>query len=119
VSVNKGIIGLVIALILSGLSFYAGGWWRQKNLQVAYISQKEILELEKIRIEKEPSGKKQLFFGNPEKAIEYIEAIEKQMQKSGTLVLLVDSKIYGSNVRSASTEVHKKITEELSGSRDK
>jgi len=41
------------------------------------------------------------------------------MQTSGTLVLLVDSKIYGSNVRSASTEVHKKITEELSGSRDK
>lgn len=114
-SVNKGIIGLVIALILSGLSFYAGGLWRQKNLQVAYISQREILELEKIRIEKEPSGKKQLFFGNPEKAIEYIEAIEKQMQKSGTLVLLVDSKIYGNNVRSESAEVHKKIIEELGG----
>ena len=117
-SVNKGIIGLVIALILSGLSFYAGGLWRQKNLQVVYISQKEILELEKQRIAQEPSGNKQLFFGNPEKAIEYIEAIEKQMQTSGTIVLLVDSKIYGSNVRSASTEVHKKITEELGG-RDK
>jgi len=119
VSVNKGIIALVVTVIISSFSFYAGGWWRQKNLQVAYISQREILELEKIRIEKEPSGKKQLFFGNPEKAIEYIEQAEKQMQTSGTLVLLVDSKIYGSNVRSASTEVHKKITEELSGSRDK
>jgi len=115
VSVNKGIIGLVVTVIISSLSFYAGGWWRQNNLQVVYISQKEILELEKIRIEKEASGKKQLFFGNPEKAIEHIERAEKQMQTSGTLVLLVDSKIYGSNVRSASTEVHKKITEELSG----
>lgn len=117
-SVNKGIIALVIALILSCLSFYAGGLWRQKNLQVAYISQREILELEKARIAQEPSGSKQLFFGKPEKAIEYIEAIEKQMQKRGTLVLLVDSKIYGSNVRSVSAEVHKKITEELGG-RDK
>ena len=104
-----------MGLILSGLSFYAGGWWRQKNLQVAYISQREILELEKIRIEKEPSGKKQLFFGNPEKAIEYIEAIEQQMQKGGTLVLLVDSKMYGNNVSSGSGEVHKKIIENLSG----
>jgi hypothetical protein len=118
-SVNKTLIALVIALILSGLSFYAGGWWRQKNLQVAYISQREILELEKARIAQEPSGKKQLFFGTPEKAIEYIEQAEQQMQTSGTLVLLVDSKIYGSNVRSVSAEVHKKITEELGGSRDK
>ena len=118
-SVNKGIIALVVIVIVSGLSFYVGGWWRQKNLQVVYISQKEILELEKKRIVQEPSGNKQLFFGKPEKAIEHIEQAEKQMQTSGTLVLLVDSKIYGSNVRSASTEVHKKITEELSGSRDK
>lgn len=111
--VNKIIMALVITVIVSISSFYAGGWWRQKNLQVVYISQKEILELEKLRIEKEPNGNKQLFFGNPEKAIEYIEAIEKQMQTSGTLVLLVDGKIYGSNVRSASSEVHKKITWEL------
>ena len=112
-SVNKIIMALVAGVIVSILSFYAGGLWRQNNLQVVYISQKEILELEKLRIEKEPSGNKQLFFGNPEKAIEYIEAIEKQMQKSGTLVLLVDGKIYGSNVRSVSSEVHKKITQEL------
>ena len=115
--VNKTIIVSVIALILSGLSFYAGGWWQQKNLQVVYISQREILELEKARIAQEPSSNKQLFFGNPEKAIEYIEQAEKQMQTSGTLVLLVDSKIYGSNVRSVSAEVHKKITEELGGTR--
>ena len=114
-SVNKTIIAFVVTVMVSSLSFYAGGLWRQKNLQVVYISQKEILELEKIRIEKEPSGKKQLFFGNPEKAIEYIEAKEKQMQKSGVLVLLVDSKIYGNNVRSKSAEVHKKIIEELGG----
>ena len=113
--VNKIIMALVITVIVSISSFYAGGWWRQKNLQVVYISQKEILELEKIRIEKEPSGKKQLFFGRPEKAIEYIEIMEREMQKSGVLVLLVDSKIYGNNVRSQSFEVHKKIIEELGG----
>lgn len=113
--VNKGIIALVVTVIVSSISFYAGGEWRQKNLQVAYISQREILELEKIRIEKEPSGKKQLFFGRPEKAIEYIEIMEREMQKSGVLVLLVDSKIYGNNVRSQSFEVHKKIIEELGG----
>jgi hypothetical protein len=118
VSVNKGIIALVVTVIISSFSFYAGGLWRQKNLQVAYISQREILELEKVRIAQEPSGSKQLFFGKPEKAIEHIEQVEKQMQTSGTLVLLVDSKIYGSNVRSVSAEVHKKITEELGG-RDK
>lgn len=111
--VNRIIMALVVGVIVSIFSFYAGGLWRQKNLQVVYISQREILELEKQRIAKEPNGNKQLFFGNPEKAIEYIEAIEKQMQKGGTLVLLVDGKIYGSNVHSASSEVHKKITWEL------
>ena len=114
-SVNKIIIALIAGVIISSLSFYAGGLWRQKNLRVVYISQREILELEKLRIEKEPSGNKQLFFGNPEKAVEYIEAIEQQMQKGGTLVLLVDSKIYGNNVTSGSSEVHKKIIENLSG----
>lgn len=81
--VNKIIMALVVGVIVSIFSFYAGGWWRQKNLEVVYISQKEILELEKIRIHQEPNANKQLFFGNAEKAIEYIEAIEKQMQKSG------------------------------------
>lgn len=114
-SVNKIIIALIAGVIISSLGFYAGGLWRQKNLRVVYISQKEILEFEKQRIAKEPSGSKQLFFGNPEKAVEYIEAIEKQMQKSGTLVLVVDSKMYGNNVSSVSAEVHKKIIENLSG----
>lgn len=98
---------------VTGISFFAGSRHAAKNIQVLYISQAELLSIEKTRIEDESLTNKQLFFGKPDKAIKYIEQAQNQMNKNGVLVLLTDSKIYGRNVRSISKEVHEEIIKNL------
>ena len=115
---NKKIILLIIMFItftaiLMGISFFAGSRYGVKNMQVLYISQAEILNIEKTRIASNPTTEKQLFFGKPETAIKYIEQAQNRMSKEGVLVLLTDSKIYGSNVESISKEVHEEIIKNL------
>ena len=46
-------------------------------------------------------------------AIKHIEQIQKDMSKNGVIILLTDSKIYGSNVTSISKEVHMQIIDRL------
>lgn len=115
---NKKIVLLMIIFvtftaILIGISFFAGSRYAVKNMQVLYISQAEILNIEKARIANNPASDKQLFFGKPEMAIKYIEQVQNQMSKNTRLVLLTDSKIYGRNVRSISKEVHEDIIKNL------
>lgn len=106
------LIFIVFTAIMIGISFFASRY-AAKNMQVLYISQAELLSIEKARIERESLKNKQLFCGKPEQAIKYIEQAQKQLSKRGVLVLLADSKIYGSNVRSISKEVHKDIIKNL------
>ena len=115
---NRKIMLLIIMFItftaiLISVSFFAGSRYGIKNMQVLYISQAEILNIEKVRIANTPASDKQLFFGKPEMAIKYIEQAQNQRSKEGGLVLLTDSKIYGRNVRSISKEVHEEIIKNL------
>lgn len=103
---------IAFTLLLS-IVFFAGSRYAVKNMQVLYISQAEILNIEKVRIANNPASEKQLFFGKPSMAIKYIEQAQNQMSKEGGLVLLTDSKIYGRNVRSISKEVHEEIIKNL------
>jgi len=105
---------ILIAGISGIVSFYAGCIYKSQNMQISYISQGEILALEKERLSNQNIKDRQLFFGKPEKAIEHIEQIQKDMSESGVNILLTDSKIYGSNVTSVSKEVHQLIIERLS-----
>jgi len=107
------IIFVTFTVILIGISFFVGSRYAVKNMQVLYISQAEILNIEKARIANNPVSDKQLFFGKPETAIKYIEQAQNQMSKNTCLVLLTDSKIYGRNVRSISKEVHEDIIKNL------
>jgi len=102
-----------LTLIIFAIGFFTGSRYVTRNMQVLYISQAEILNIEKARIAKEPSANKQLFFAKPQLAIKYIEQAQEQMSKSGAIILLADSKIYGSNVRSISKEIHNKIIKSL------
>ena len=110
---SKILIFIVFTAIIIGISFFAGNRQATNNMQVLYISQTELLSIEKARIEQEPLKNKQLFFGKPEQAIKYIEQVQKQLSKRGVLVLLADNKIYGSNVRSISKETHSQIIKSL------
>lgn len=105
---------LAITIIFSVICFYLGGVYRSNNLRFEYISQGKILALEKARVSTQNIKDRQLFFGKPEEAIKHIEQIQKDMTKNGVIILLTDSKIYGSNVSSISKEVHLQIIERLS-----
>lgn len=104
---------LAIILSITIGCFYIGCVYTVNNIQVRYISQAELLNLEKIRIASKSTSDKQLFFGKPEKAIKLIEQYQKQMSKQGALVLLTDSKIYGNNLHSVSKIVHSEIIKNL------
>ena len=107
------LIFLVFTCAITSASFVIGGRYATKNIQVLYISQAELLAIEKARIANESLADMQLFFGKPEKAIKYIQQAQRKMNKKGVLVLLSDSKIYGSNVRSISKEVHEEVIKSL------
>lgn len=109
---KKMLLILITFIALISTAFVVGSRYATKNMQVLYISQAEILNIEKKRIENDSKSDKQLFFGKPEMAIKYIERVVNQKSKSG-LVLLTDSKIYGENVRSISKEVHEEIIKNL------
>ena len=117
---NKKImlLRLITFIALLSIFFFVGSRYAAKNMQVQYISQAEILNMEKKRIENDSRSDKQLFFGKPEMAIKYIERAANQKSKSG-LVLLTDSKIYGENVRSISKEVHEEIIKNLAQFEDR
>lgn len=104
---------ITFTLLIASISFFAGNRYATHNMQVLYISQAELLNIEKLRIANNRASEKQLFFGRPEEAIKYIEQAQKDLSKNGRLVLLTDSKIYGRNVKSVSKEVHKEIIKNL------
>ena len=106
-------IAVIILSSVAGIFFMLGVGHGRKDVRILYISQDEIIALEKARIKDESLEGKQLFFGKPEEAVKYIEQEQNKMIKGGNLVLLTDSKIYGSNVHSVSKEVHAKVVNNL------
>jgi len=109
ISIAKYVLAIII---IASQAFYAGSY-KSRNVQISYISQGEILALEKERVSAQNIKDRQLFFGKPENAIKHIEQIQKDMSKNGVIILLTDSKIYGSKIASISKEVHLKIIERL------
>lgn len=112
ISVAKYVLAIIIITIIG---FYAGGLYKSRNIQISYISQGEILALEKERVSTQNIKDRQLFFGKPENAIKHIEQIQQDMSQNGVIILLTDSKIYGSKITSISKEVHLQIIERLGG----
>jgi cell division septal protein FtsQ len=108
---------IFVTAICSLIFFYMGDVYRSKNMQIKYISQGELLTLEKERVSALNIKDQQLFFGKPEQVIKHIEQMQKDMSQSGVILVLADGKIYGSNVSSISKEVHQLIIDRLGGKR--
>jgi hypothetical protein len=138
------LIAISVPLISGSFGFYLRGSvssQSQEEVAVYYISQDEILKLEKMRIEGGETSKRSLFFGKPKYAIQLIERFKSEIEqewngsknrdkyqigkvtnKAGkeigrNIVLISEGKIFGKNTKSISRQVHKEIVEELNGSR--
>jgi hypothetical protein len=109
----KPLILSFIVLMLFACTFITGGRFARKNMQISYISQSEILTLEKARIAGLAPQKRELFFAYPHVAVKYIEEEQARLSKNGNMILLSDGKIYGANIRSISAEVHRAIIAKL------
>lgn len=80
--------------------------------KITYVSQKEILQLEKARVKnlKEPS----LFFGQINQAIELIKSeAQKYKSKRSKVIFTSDEFITGEGVVSISRKVHSRVIENL------
>lgn len=81
--------------------------------KIIYVSQKEILRLEKERINEQPK-EKNLFFGKINQAIELINSeAQKYKDKRSKVVFVVGDFITGEGTASISKQVHQNIIEHL------
>lgn len=113
------IITLTIGMATGWLSFLIFGDMAG-NCKVLYVSQAEISELEKARMEREKS--QSMFYGQIDKTIEYIQEETARYRDKRHKVILTTDKHPGGGVESISREVYKgvinrlKVSEEASGS---
>lgn len=81
---------------------------------VVYVSQEEILEFEKARIQEiEDPKEKQMFFGKPKEAAVLMENIASQLNSRDQIVVFSAGKVYGTNVISVSEDVYTQAMESL------
>ena len=100
-------IGLVFGILIS-LYMHCGDY------EILYISQDELIELEKHRLEEKVDSKDlELFYGEVAKSISLIEEIAKTYESSSRRVVFSRGPVNGNNVRSISKEVHTKLLEAL------
>ena len=89
----------------------------KQEITISYISQSELMELEKARLQAQELPNRQLFLGQPEKAIKLIEQLQSKRTKNNNIVLISEKAIYGKKVKSISQEVHSEILNSLKGSK--
>jgi hypothetical protein len=105
------VIFLLIVSFLGGIIVKT--YILKPEINISYISQAELLDLEKSRLKGEVLNNRQLFFGKPEEAIKLIEEIQTQKSKDNNIVLLSQNSIYGKSVKSISKEVYEQLIERL------
>ena len=89
---------------------YTSITYSNKQVPIYYISQEEILGLEKKRLSDQGDS---LFYGRPSEVFPYIERFVKDYEKQGNQLVLSRGEVVGNNVVSVSKEVHSKIVEKL------
>ena len=110
------LIGLIIGALVSIFMINLNA-----NIEILYISQDELIELEKSRIESTRNSKDlELFNGKVERAIGLIEDIAKSYDRGSSRVVFSRGPVNGDNVRSISQEVHTMLIQSLTeGNSDK
>lgn len=107
------VILMMLVCFVSGLiagKIFASIVYSNKQLPIYYISQEEILELEKQRAKDQGEG---LFYGKTSEVFSHIESFVKAYEKQGKRVVLSKGEVVGNNVVSLSREVHSKVLEKL------
>jgi hypothetical protein len=106
------IIGAFVSMFMTNLN---------SDIEILYISQDELIDLEKNRIESAKNSKDlELFNGKVERAIGLIEDIAKSYHGSNSRVVFSRGPVNGDNVRSISQEVHTMLIQGLTeGNSDK
>lgn len=107
------IITLTIGMATGWLGFIIFGDMAG-NCKVLYVSQAEISELEKDRMEKEKS--QNMFYGQIDKAIEYIQEETARYRDKRHKVILTTDKNPGGDVESISRKVYKRVIGRLKAS---
>ena len=113
------IIAVVVLILGIGIGyriFYKFGPI-SRNCYIEYISQDELINLEKKRIEHEggeqDNYQQNLFFGKNKEATELMAKLAGARQRRNTKVLFTSGSIKSDNVRSISKEIHELVIKEL------
>ena len=113
---TQRLLQMVISVIL-GVGIGATLTWNYlpiaDNCKIVYVSQDELMELEQKRIKQDNLDKKQLFFGEVEKAVTLATQLPKTYHDRTTKVVYSMGAVSGNNVKSISNEIHEKIVKEL------
>ena len=84
------------------------------KVQILYVAQDEIMELENQRLKREKLEDRQLFYGRVEEAVNLAANLPKAYKNSMTKVVYSMGEVKGENVRSISHEIHEQIIKSLS-----
>jgi hypothetical protein len=110
VAITTNKLTLIAMLITSLLLGYClEHYLLKQEITISYISQTELMELEKTRLATLDLPSRQLFLGEPEKAIMLIEEQQAKRSNDNNIVLISEKMIYGKKVKSISQEVHSEI----------
>ena len=90
----------------------------KQEITINYISQSELMELEKVRLQAQDLPNRQLFLGQPEKAIRLIEELQAKRTNNHNIVLISEKTIYGKGLKSISQEIHTEILNSLKVSKN-
>ena len=93
-------------------------YFLQQEITISYISQSELMELEKVRLQAQDLPNRQLFLRQPEKAIRLIEELQAKRTNNHNIVLISEKTIYGKGLKSISVQVHSEILNSLKASKN-
>ena len=114
---NKlALIAILMASFVLGIVLQR--YFLQQEITISYISQSELMELEKARLQAQDLPNRQLFLGEPEKAIRLIEELQANRTNNHNIVLISEKTIYGKRIKSISQEVHSQILNSLKASKN-
>ena len=114
---NKlALIAMLMASFVLGIVLQR--YFLQQEITISYISQSELMELEKARLQAQDLPNRQLFLGEPEKAIRLIEELQAKRTNNHNIVLISEKTIYGKRIKSISQEVHSQILNSLKASKN-
>ena len=109
----------IITYLLLGFSI---GYFTKKEtsnadaFDVSYISQDELIQLERERIRNQDIADRQLFFGKLDEAIKFIEQIANEKISNRNRVVFSQGIVSGDGVKSISNEVHEELISRLNRS---